>query len=359
MRNGICADVLIPVYKPDEKLDHLLTMLAMQTILPEHVILMMTLTGTERDKELLQKYAVSVPRCFQAGRLPKEFRNALWWQQNEHNEKELKKLDIELYTIPKKRFDHGGTRNAAADLSNEEFIIFMTQDAVPENERLIEYLLDSFDKEQVGAAYARQIPAKDAGEIERYTRTFNYPEVSCLKTEKDKKKLGIKTYFCSNVCAAYRKDIYDELGGFVCHTIFNEDMIMAAKIIEAGYGVQYAANARVVHSHNYNCKQQFKRNFDLAVSQIEYQEYFGDVKSESEGIRLVKETIKYLFRIGKWYLLPKLIAQSGAKYLGYRFGKKYQTLPPAWVRAFSWNKEYWKYKENSDILAVEKNDRSV
>ena len=44
--------------------------------------------------------------------------------------------------------------------------------------------------------------------------------------------------------------------------------------------------------------------------------------------------------------------QSGAKYLGYRFGKKYQTLPPAWVRAFSLNKEYWKQKENNNMKKV-------
>ncbi len=352
MGNKYYADVLIPVYKPDEKLDHLLTMLAMQTILPEHVILMMTLTGAELDQELLQKYAVSIPNYFHAGKLPKEFRDTSWWQQGGYSEKEIKRMDIELYTIPKKKFDHGGTRNAAADLSNEEFIIFMTQDAVPENEKLIEYLLESFEERQVGAAYARQIPTEDAGEIERYTRIFNYPETSYLKTAKDKKILGIKTYFCSNVCAAYRKSAYDELGGFVCHTIFNEDMIMAAKLIEAGYAIQYAANAKVVHSHNYNCKQQFKRNFDLAVSQIEYQKYFGNVKSESEGIRLVIKTMKHLFHIGKWYLLPKLIMQSGAKYLGYRFGKKYQTLPPAWVRAFSLNKEYWKQKENNNMKKV-------
>lgn len=350
MGNKYGADVLIPVYKPDEKLDYLLTMIAMQTVLPEHVILMVTLTGTEMDGELLQKYAVSIPGYFHMGKLPKEFRNTLWWQQSGYNEKNIKKLDIELYTIPKKKFDHGGTRNAAADLSNEDFLIFMTQDAVPENERLIEYLLDSFEEEQVSAAYARQLPTEDAGEIECYTRKFNYPEVSCLKTAEDKKQLGIKTYFCSNVCAAYRRSTYDEMGGFVCHTIFNEDMIMAAKLIEAGYAIQYAANARVVHSHNYNCKQQFKRNFDLAVSQIEYEEYFGNVKSESEGIRLVIETIKHLLKIGKWYLLPKLIAQSGAKYLGYRFGKKYQTLPPAWVRAFSWNKRYWENKENGNNI---------
>lgn len=36
-----------------------------------------------------------------------------------------------------------------------------------------------------------------------------------------------KTFFCSNVCAMYRRSIYEKLGGFVKHTIFNEDMIFA------------------------------------------------------------------------------------------------------------------------------------
>lgn len=345
MEKRYSADVLIPVYKPDEKLDRLLTMLSMQTIVPEHVILMMTLTGTQQDAELREKYAVKVPDSFHRGKLPEAYQWEAWWQMSGHSEKEIKKMDIELYTIPKKEFDHGGTRNAAAEISNEEFFVFMTQDAVPENNRLLEYLLDSFDHEQVGAAYARQLAAEDAGAIERYTRKFNYPEVSRLKTAGDKEKLGIKTFFCSNVCAAYRRSAYEEMGGFVLHTIFNEDMIMAAKLIDAGYAIQYAADARVIHSHNYSCRQQFMRNFDLAVSQIEYQEYFGGVKSESEGIRLVKKTALHLLKTGRWYLLPKLVVQSGAKYLGYRFGKKYQTLPPAWVHAFSMNKGYWKYRE--------------
>ncbi len=339
------ADVLIPVYKPDEKLDQLLAMLSMQTVLPEHVILMMTLTGTEEDARLRKKYAVEVPDSFHRGKLPEAYLMEAWWQMSGHSEKEIKEIDIELYTIPKKEFDHGGTRNAAAGISDEEFLVFMTQDAVPENNRLLECLLDSFEREDVGAAYARQLAAEDAGAIERYTRKFNYPAASRLKTAADKEKLGIKTFFCSNVCAAYRRSAYEEMGGFVLHTIFNEDMIMAAKLMNAGYAVQYAADARVVHSHNYSCRQQFMRNFDLAVSQIEYQEYFGDVKSESEGIRLVKKTAVHLLKTGRWYLLPKLVLQSGAKYLGYRFGKRYQTLPPAWVHAFSMNKGYWKQKE--------------
>ena len=60
--------------------------------------------------------------------------------------------------------------------------------------------------------------------------------------------------------------------------------------MEDDYAIAYVADAKVIHSHNYNCTQQFKRNFDLAVSQADHPEVFGGIRSESEGIRLVKQT---------------------------------------------------------------------
>jgi rhamnosyltransferase len=71
-------------------------------------------------------------------------------------------------------------------------------------------------------------------------------------------------------------------------------MIYAAKVIENGYQIAYAADARVIHSHNYTGKQQFHRNFDLGVSQAEHPEVFEGISSESEGIHMVKTTIKEL-----------------------------------------------------------------
>lgn len=49
-----------------------------------------------------------------------------------------------------------------------------------------------------------------------------------------------------------------EMGGFITHTIFNEDMIYAGKIVLKGYLVAYQADARVFHSHNYGNVEQFK-----------------------------------------------------------------------------------------------------
>ena len=74
-------------------------------------------------------------------------------------------------------------------------------------------------------------------------------------------------------------------GGFPRRTIFNEDMIYAGGLIKNGFAIAYAADARVIHSHNYSGRQQFHRNFDLAVSQAEHPEVFGGLASEGEGIR--------------------------------------------------------------------------
>ena len=105
-------------------------------------------------------------------------------------------------------------------MSDAKIVVFMTQDAMPADSRLIENLIEPLGEELVGVSYARQLPASDCDFIERYTRRFNYPEESRIKGKEDIPELGIKTFFCSNVCAAYRRDVYEALGGFSRRTIF-------------------------------------------------------------------------------------------------------------------------------------------
>ena len=133
-----------------------------------------------------------------------------------------------------------------------------------------------------------------------------------------------------------------ELGGFIRKTIFNEDMIFAAKAMKNGYAVCYAADARVIHSHNYTAVEQFHRNFDLAVSQADHPDVFSGIRSEGEGIRMVKDTVRWLVKTGHAYLVPKLVVDSGFKYMGYLAGKRYKKLPKALVVKLSMNRNYWK-----------------
>lgn len=310
----LLVDVIIPVYKPGKKFKHLLRMLAVQTF-PVHQVIII---NTEKK----------------------------YWVQEGMDEAMPEGLSVMIRHISKEEFDHGATRHMAMKLSGGDIAVCMTDDAVPADKYLLENLVRAFGqtgpgKETVIQAYAKQLPDKKCGVIECYTRSFNYPDNSQIKTKKDLKALGIKTYFASDVCCAYRRDLYFSQGGFIRRTIFNEDMIFAGKAIQSGYAVAYIANARVIHSHNYTYMEQFRRNFDLAVSQADHPEVFAGIQSESEGIRLVKTTALYLLRKGRFWLIPDLILKSAFKYLGYRMGKKYRRLPKTIVLWCTMCPEYW------------------
>ena len=219
--------------------------------------------------------------------------------------------------------------------------MFMTDDAIPKDRSLIENLLKPFENPDVSAAYGRQIADPEKNYIEYYTRIFNYPKESRIKTKDDLPVLGIKTFFCSNVCSAYRKKDYDALGGFLHKTIFNEDMIMASKMIEAGKAIAYAADAVVWHWHDYTAMEQLHRNFDLAVSQTDYGGLFLEVKSESEGVKMVLSTLSHLISKGKIHLIPKYILDSGCKLIGYKLGRNYRRLPRRLVMKITMNPTYW------------------
>ena len=254
-----------------------------------------------------------------------------------------KYTNICITHLPKKEFDHGKTRRQGVEKSDAPFFVLMTQDAMPRDKYLLERLTAPLESEDVAAAYARQMAAKGCNVIERYTRQFNYPEEKCVKSREDIGRLGIKTFFCSNVCAAYRRDVYRKLGGFPERAIFNEDMIYAAGAVKAGYAIVYAAEARVIHSHNYTNLMQLRRNFDLGVSQADHPEIFGSVVSEREGKRLVKETWRYLRREKRRRRFPGFCLQCGFKYAGYLLGKHYRRLPRSWILKITTNKEYWNH----------------
>ena len=76
-------------------------------------------------------------------------------------------------------------------------------------------------------------------------------------------------------------------------------MIYAGHLVQAGYAIAYAADAKVVHSHNYGCLAQLHRNFDLGVSQAQHPEIFDAYPSEGEGIRMVKKSASYVCKIHK------------------------------------------------------------
>ena len=74
---------------------------------------------------------------------------------------------------------------------------------------------------------------------------------------------------------------------------------------------------------------------------VENPEVFAGIRSEGEGIRLVKKTAGWLCRQGKPWMVIQLVWQSGWKYLGYLLGKRYQKLPKWVIPRCTMNPKYW------------------
>jgi rhamnosyltransferase len=81
---------------------------------------------------------------------------------------------FEVVTIERSQFNHGGTRQWAAEyLSDCSIVIFLTQDAILAEPNALAEIVACFDDPMVAVAYGRQIPHKGATPIEAHARLFN------------------------------------------------------------------------------------------------------------------------------------------------------------------------------------------
>lgn len=245
-------------------------------------------------------------------------------------------------------FDHGGTRRWAAceigaGLGSRGILVFVTQDVVSlDDSGALDVLVESIERDdRVGAAYGRQLPRPGARPFEAHARLFNYPDRSEIRTLEDAKRLGIKACFFSDSFAAYRVKALEEVGGFPERAIVGEDVIVAAKLLKAGWKIAYVADACVYHSHDLTPTQEMRRYFDIGVFHAREEwilREFG--KPEGEGLRFLLSELRYLWQHAPW-LIPESFLRAGLKYLGYRLGRAERHLPLWFKRRLSLQKHFW------------------
>ncbi|MDV6320548.1 glycosyltransferase [Chromohalobacter sp. HP20-39] len=250
----------------------------------------------------------------------------------------------DFITIRRSEFNHGGTRQMMVErLSGYDIYLFLTQDAILEDNRAIEKLVLPFMDPDIGCAYGRQLPHFDATPLARHARHFNYPELSHVRSLEDGRTLGLKAAFISNSFAAYRAKALQDIGGFPEKVILSEDMYVAASMLLKGWRVAYAADATCRHSHNYRLLEEFSRYFDIGVFHSEeswLKSAFGGV--EGEGVKFVVSELKFL-GVRRLYLWPRSLVANVIKYIGFFFGKHEKWLPRWFKEKISMNKKYWHY----------------
>ena len=253
-----------------------------------------------------------------------------------------KQYTDKIMTIPQIEFDHGGTRTKAAKVASGEIIMFLTQDALPYDNQSIENILEPFEDTNIGVAYGKQIAYEETSLFGKHLREFNYTDTSYIRTLQDKELYGIKTAFLSDSFAAYRQSALEQIGWFKDGLIVGEDNYAGAKLLLADYALAYCSDAKVYHSHSYSPMVEFMRYFDIGVfhkREAWMIETFG--KAEGEGGKYVKSEFKYLLHHHAYHLIPEFFIRNGMKYLGYKLGQKYESLPLSFVKKLSLHKSWW------------------
>jgi rhamnosyltransferase len=297
--------IIIPTYNGQKHIKELILSLKQQTILPIEIVIVDS-TSTDLTVEYAQSSGCKVT------------------------------------FVDMKDFDHGGTRNLGSEIASGEIVVFMTQDAIPVNDKFLEELIKPLRNHQIAASFGRQVARPDAAPPERFARLFNYPETAVVKSRDSLRTLGIKTFFFSNVCSAIKKKEFKKVGRFPSRVVMNEDMLLAARLIQEGYKIAYVPEAAVWHSHNYGALQQFRRNFDIGASLSMNKWVLEMAGAESEGLRFVKEQFKYLFQAGHYLWITQAIGINAARLAGYKLGLIEEKLPLRLKKACSMHKNFWK-----------------
>lgn len=229
---------------------------------------------------------------------------------------------VRLLKIDRQDFNHGGTRDMALRESSGDFVCFLTQDAIPaSNDYLKRLVAPMAEDSNIALVSGRQLPKTDARRFEQLVRSFNYPDSPSIRSKSDLEKYGIKTFFASDVCSAYRRTAYLECGGFE-HVNTNEDMLMAARFIAAGLKVAYEPSAEVYHSHNLTPLEQFRRNRAVGRFLEIHTKDLMNANEVGEGSRLVLAVSAQLLRELRFGELVAFCIDCVARLFGNRIGRR-------------------------------------
>lgn len=316
------VDVIIPVCHWGKRLFKLLESLAGQTVLPEKVVLLNVETGWKEDScEELQK---QIYKYFGKHKL---FGHKL-------------PLQLEIVPVKEKNFDEGATRNLGAKHTSGPFLLFMKQDAVPADAKLIEELLWSMEG-GAGVVWARHVTGPTAGVLKTYTNLYDYPSKSHIRKQEDIAVYGVRAFRISNSCAMYRRDIFESQGGFSDKVISGEGNLFGAGLLKAGGTIAYCAEAKVYYSENDNWMYQLRRKFDEGVSHAENSRVFKAGSEEKAGLKYAQAVLSYLVNQKYYMEIADFVGENLFKAAGYFLGKHYKCLKREWIYKLTNNHAYW------------------
>ncbi|MDQ8837397.1 glycosyltransferase family A protein [Streptococcus ruminantium] len=181
--------------------------------------------------------------------------------------------NLKLLHLKKEEYSHGGTRQMAAELSQGEIMVYLSQDAVPHNEQwLVEMVRPFAIHPDIVAVLGNQKPRHYCFPAMKYDilAVFNEQGVADALTfwqrlDTSQKGQYTKESFYSDVCsAAPRKFLVEKIG--YRNVAYSEDYEYGKDILDAGYIKVYNSKAIVEHSNDVRLSEYRHRIFDEAYN---------------------------------------------------------------------------------------------
>jgi rhamnosyltransferase len=220
-----------------------------------------------------------------------------------------------------------------------EYVVFLSQDALPYNDSWLENLVNPLINEGVAASYSKQVPYENAMPMEVYflkTRFSNARRL--MKIKSSSHALKLLDVFFSNVSSAARRDIALK-HPFQEDLIMSEDQQFSRDLLSKGYAVLYEPASIVWHSHRYSLRTLFQRYFDSAYSLkcIFHQTLGESVKIGGNYYR--GEVVEMVTKYPLW--LPYYFLYLAAKTSGAVAGHYASYIPRKFVKYLSMHKTFW------------------
>ncbi len=175
---------------------------------------------------------------------------------------------VRLVEIAPEEFNHGATRNLGAELATGEFVVFLTQDAIPATRRWLSSLVAAVDGPRVAGAFSRQLPRADAHALVRRSLSLwvagsdqrlvkEMPANDGYARLSPYERYLLATF--DNVSSCVRRTVWERLP--FNSVPFGEDIDWAQRVLQAGYALVYEPASQVVHSHNRSPGYEFRRTY--------------------------------------------------------------------------------------------------
>ncbi|MGI6019999.1 MAG: hypothetical protein ACOX71_00730 [Lachnospiraceae bacterium] len=242
----------------------------------------------------------------------------------------------EVIHIDERSFDPAEYMNMALDFSGAEHILFISQNAVPVNDKFIFRLMRSFRNPKVKAAYARAVTPAGREDINTYEFLEYYPEEPALVSYDDYEDLGVVACLGHPLCMMYDAGFVRECGGFDSASKAEPRIVMNAKILASGKKISYSAFAEFMCSTRESLRAIFGKWFNIGSVFSDYSELFPrDASKKVSGDEHANIT-GYLKETGNFRVMLSFVFRGMIRKIGFSLGKQHLRLPSFVSRMLSY-----------------------